>query len=603
MPFLKGRGGTVRARWRCPRVLAAVALASFCGCASTTDRADREQLDAFTGDAGAIERSTAENAGAPTEVVLDALRLPGANRDNLRAARRRAEADFAAGGATGLGVRSSFPPACPAAPCASGFCAGVAARSLDPESLLPALPDLPSSFLLRLLTGDSRPPLAGYGTRLRTNLIGQAIRLAFRDQYYAHLFKDSTGSPSTGPRNQVKAVVMSDDDGGKLYWVRTDLIGGFQDLRAKVLEELRDRGLCDVHDGNLLLTGTHTHSGLGALNPRWFFALASVDLFQQDLFERVAARIAETVLAADADLGPAKLGTGAATLATITHNRRETCPGDPPNSPPDPTLGVIRIDRPGLPDTPLATLFNFSIHPTSLGAANLELRPDNVGWAEREVERQAGGMAMFFNGTEGDVAPDAGGAQAIGEVLGQAVVAARGDIAATQQVALYTRYCQLDDPDVPPAYPAPCPEKLERIQFRPLMFSAASTAGCFVDRGDHPLVIEISKTDDPPLLEREGVVMGAHRIDTGIGAAAKRTVILTLPGEPITDIGHEIRAAASAGNDHVWVFGLANAHMGYIVTEQEYLQGGYESGSNLFGPTAGTVFRDNAVHLESQLPP
>ncbi len=483
--------------------------------------------------------------------------------------------------------------------CAAELCAGVAMRGLDPNDFdLPAWPSCP---LLRALTGTSQPPLAGWGGRLRRNPFGVAVRWLFRRQYYSHLFEDSRGTLDDETVNNAKALVLLDREGQKLVWVKADLIGAFQDLRSEIISRLHARGLTDVHDGNFLFHGSHTHSGLGAVNPRLFFQLATLDLFSEPLFDAVAESAVEAVLAAEASLEPARLGSGVTHVTGITENRRETCPGDPPDTEPDSEVGILRVER--ADGTALATVLNFAIHGTSLEADNLSFSPDNMGYAESWIEDHAGGTALFFNGAEGDVKPTGGDVRAVGETLGQAVLEALGEIEISDRVDFNFRYCQLDDPAVPPEYPVSCPELLEPFQLRPFKFIEVSP-GCYRDRDGGGWAITVDKADDPPVLEREGVVLGAFRIDVHSGAGTKRTLVMTLPGEPITDIGLALKTAAHGLSfDHAWVFGLTNAHMGYVVTEEEYLQGGYEAGANVFGPSEGRVFVDNILFLARQLAP
>lgn len=637
------------------RGAALLALLAFVagGCVSSRRWQDRQMFEVFRQDSERIERIFERGSRGDgddfAQQLLDLLEAPAATRDNLRAALAGTTAEFerlaaerpvprpgekkmvvqsgsaalaaagaaaggaaggppALGGLAGLGILETFTAdpngqsamdlATPA--CQAKFCAGVATRSLNPLDL-PALPDRPTCSTLKALTGESHPPLAGYFGRLRTSCLGLglALRLGFRDQYYAHLFKDHV--PASGePGINVKALVLRAKDGTTFYWAKTDLIGAFQDLRSTVLRKLHDQSITDIGDENFLLHGTHTHSGLGAISPRWFPMVATVDLFEREVYERVAGAIVEAILAARANVTPAKLGTGTATIDHITENRRERCQGDPPNPAPDPIVGIVRIDRED--DSPMAVVFNFAIHGTSLGDGNLVLHPDNMGYAERYVEQHFGGTALFFNGTEGDVRP-VGHAADVGCALGCTVVDALQPIQTSSDIALSYEFCRLNDPHDPLLDPS-CIDQLEQIQFRPLMFiEDPAREGCFLDDGTSNVVVRIPKSLDPPLMDRQGAVLAAYRIDRTIGAQTTTSLVLTLPVEPITAIGHDLRGSLLPGPDHVWIFGLSNAHMGYAVTQQEYQQGGYESGANFFGPTEGAVFTNIAVDLASKVFP
>ncbi len=67
-------------------------------------------------------------------------------------------------------------------------------------------------------------------------------------------------------------------------------------------------------------------------------------------------------------------------------------------------------------------------------------------------------------------------------------------------------------------------------------------------------------------------------------------MLATVPGEPTTAIGQQIKAAGKAqGFRKSYVVGLANDHMGYITTPTEYTNKGYEAQSTLYGSQTGTI--------------
>lgn len=487
--------------------------------------------------------------------------------------------------------------------CGADLCAGVGKRFLDPGHL--DLPDLPIDPNLRFLFGGDAPPLAGFGSRFRGDIFATIVHLIWPEEYFSHIYTASEGNHDDDVLNSVKALELVDADGTSVYWVKSDLIAAFQDVRDAVIAGLHDRGLTDVTDENLLFAATHTHSGVGGINPRLLPQFITVDLFSRPIFDAVVNRTVNAVLAAHANLQPAVLGTGSAALSSITQNRRDVCEclGEAPNPDPDPELGVIRVDHPD--GSPLATVFNFAIHPTSLGGDLFS--PDNVGYAERAIERDSGGMALFFNGAEGDVGPR-GDLVDVGETLGAAAVAARETVTASPAVDLHNTACEVDEPAIAPDSATPCPARFENAQIRPLKFLEDPTQpepGCYLDRGVLGFSITIPKELDPPLLEREGVVFGAFRIDVTVGDTTTSTGIATLPFEPLTDVGHAVKAYGRdvAGFDHTWVFGLTNAYMGYLADPAEFDEGGYEAGATFWGRDSSTPAIANATGRLAALAP
>ena len=55
------------------------------------------------------------------------------------------------------------------------------------------------------------------------------------------------------------------------------------------------------------------------------------------------------------------------------------------------------------------------------------------------------------------------------------------------------------------------------------------------------------------------------------------------PGEPCAELGLELKKRYPGS----WVLGLANDHLGYFLTEDEYQKGGYERKVSFYGPKMG----------------
>lgn len=106
---------------------------------------------------------------------------------------------------------------------------------------------------------------------------------------------------------------------------------------------------------------------------------------------------------------------------------RDVC-GLNPSVPADDTVLVGRItDAAG---EVRGTIVNYACHPVSLGGANQLLSPDYIGAMREVVERETGGLCVFFHGASGDLTPrrsyeaDVAAADQNGTELGHAAVAA-----------------------------------------------------------------------------------------------------------------------------------------------------------------------------------
>lgn len=74
-------------------------------------------------------------------------------------------------------------------------------------------------------------------------------------------------------------------------------------------------------------------------------------------------------------------------------------------------------------------------------------------------------------------------------------------------------------------------------------------------------------------------------------------VLVTLPGEPVTQIADLVRMRSPVGADKTFVVGYAQGHVGYILGVENWLRGGYEPSINLFGPLEGEWLAERAVEL------
>jgi len=82
------------------------------------------------------------------------------------------------------------------------------------------------------------------------------------------------------------------------------------------------------------------------------------------------------------------------------------------------------------------------------------------------------------------------------------------------------------------------------------------------------------------------------------------TLLVTIPGEAIVELGSWIRNATLAlGFNQVLLYGYSNNHMGYFTTPREYDVGGYESQLTFWGYYSAYKVRDSAVFVAKQIKP
>jgi MYXO-CTERM domain-containing protein len=398
-------------------------------------------------------------------------------------------------------------------------------------------------------------PLAGYG--------GATRRKTFpANDGYSFFLKKAEGVRDTV---RVKTLVL-EVDGMRMAFISVDAIGAARSIVDAVVAELGNTGLTRE---TIMMVGTHTHSSVGALSDKIFWQVGAVDRFNTTVLNHVVDNIVDSLEASIASLEPAKLGNGSSEVLGITKNRRTD------NAPVNTDLGILKVET--MSGDPLAVLFNFAIHGTSM-PSDLMISADNMGYAERYLEAQIpGAVALFANGAEGDVAPESGGlggvagAQSVGETLGTAVKNLWDATGTDSETTLEIQTVNTDLPD----------------------FDINVTA-C----GDEFLA----------LFSQWNQILPGEAAETSEIFMAIRVnddAFLGVPGEAITEVGRAIQDPILArGFENAYIMGLANGYMGYVVSPEEYDLGGYEACGTLYGRnTADTVIGSMVAAGEALTPP
>ncbi len=404
----------------------------------------------------------------------------------------------------------------------------------------------------RALSTLSGVPLAGYG--------GDTRRKTFpaNDGYSFFLEK------ADGVRDTVRVKTLVLEVGGtRMAFISLDAIGAARSIVDAVVAELGSTGLTRE---TIMMVGTHTHSSVGAISDKIFWQVGAVDRFNSTVLNHVVDNIVDSLEASIADLQPARLGNGSSEVLGITRNRRTD------NAPINTDLGILKVES--MAGDPLAVLFNFAIHGTSM-PSDLMISADNMGYAERYLETQIPGVvALFANGAEGDVAPELGGvsgAQSVGETLGAAVKNLWDATETDSEATLEIQTVNIDLPDFVINVTA-CGEEFLALfsQWNQILpGEAAETSEIFM---------AIRVNDD---------------------------AFLGVPGEAITAVGRSIQDPILAhGFQNAYIMGLANGYMGYIVSPEEYDLGGYEACGTLYGRnTADAVIESMVSAGEALTPP
>lgn len=345
-------------------------------------------------------------------------------------------------------------------------------------------------------------------------------------------FSARLGAPSTGTHDPLTATALLLDNGEqKICFVALDTLL----LRDKMYRLLSLMALqyAGVPIGNLFLSASHTHAGSGALSKELAFLGGKYD---ETILTQFIENIKTAIVKANENLQPASIGFGTGLCANCSVNRREN------NGPTDPEVVVMRVNDAN--DKPLAVLFNFSAHPTTVDG--MEFSADFPYYARKVLQSlYPDTPALFVNGAQGNQGPgnpcganDTAHTECLGFALG-------GEILKVMQ--------------------------------------SIKTTGS----------MKINVTHQMLLLNKK---MGIYtRISSVV---INEAAIVTIPGEAFVEIGLDAKLRAKElGFKHAFVLGLTNDGIGYIPTEEMYHKHGYETLLSLFGPKIGTFMGQQIMKL------
>jgi len=366
---------------------------------------------------------------------------------------------------------------------------------------------------------------------------------------------------STGVHDPLYArVVTLERNGKRLVLVSVDFIGFYQ-----TYEPMRD-AICarfGLQPSELFLCGTHSHS---APTPTF-----TSDPHPNNLAftKRLQAKLLDAIGQAIKNSGPARMGIGRGSSPVGCNRRAQQADGSirlgrNPYGPTDKEVLVMKLERPD--GAPIAALFDYATHGTSLGPKNLLISSDVLGIAAQFVEKIEGPgvIAPVFAGASGNIDPwyrvlpsfeTRNGwipePVLLGTMLGEEVVHVYRD-AKTNPVHgdIKTDFATLE-------LPAKQPENENE-----------SRQGL-----TKPLNVTVARVGDVCFV--------------GLGC------------ELLTEIGMKIKAGAPC--QHTFVITHCNGGAGYLPPKELYKEGGYEIRSTGFAPEAADIMVKKTLQMLSNL--
>lgn len=362
----------------------------------------------------------------------------------------------------------------------------------------------------------------------------------------------------------VKVLALEDGSGGRLVLLTSDLIGLPRHLSDAVAEEVRRR--TGLPRERLMLTASHTHCGpvlRDALSDMYDMPPEQAKRVDE-YTETMRGWMVETIVAALADLKPARLAVGKGT-ASFAVNRRESTAkgiinGRNPAGPVDHDVPVLRVES---PEGQLrAVVFGYACHNTTL--QYYRWCGDYAGFAQAALEeKHPGATALFWIGCGGDANPLPRGtvelcrkyglqlAGAVEDVLNNPMTPVRGDWSA--------RYSRIA---------LPFEAVLTREQLAADLLSKN-----FALRQRAARLTKV--------LEKDGKIDDHYRYyPVQVWKLGDGPLWVALGGEVVVDYGLRLKKELG-GAPPVWVTGYANDVMAYIPSARVLKEGGYEADSSM----------------------
>ena len=386
-------------------------------------------------------------------------------------------------------------------------------------------------------------PLGGYGAFAR--------RLLFPDVFglYPHAF---WLKPSLGERDQLAArALVIEHDGRRVTWLTLDLVAVDRSFMRTLADRLGD-GV-----GTLLVSASHTHSGPGGYVDSALAGVLVVDRMDAAVRDAIVAAAESAVRRAEATRAPARVAFANVDGPGVVVSRLR--------KPLDHELIVLGVRRPD--GAPVAVVWNFAVHGTMLGPRNRQLSGDVIGVASQQVEKEIGAPALFVAGALADVSPARHGAEALetfGAELAATVLEGWRVAAAVAPTSLTTRTARL-------ALPAP-------------QLSLRNCLGDWVPRALRlPLFV---------MFPREATLTAV-----ALGDVAW----VTVPGELQTALGRRLKAKGRELFTDVFVAGLSNDYLGYLVTQMDYERPSYVTCASVYASDTGEQLVERATQLLAEL--
>jgi len=392
-----------------------------------------------------------------------------------------------------------------------------------------------------------------------------------------------------------------------LVLVRTDMIGVWQGFVVDVQTALNELGRGDLAEG-LIISATHTHASGGRVFNHPLGRIA-VGPFKEEYYTRYRRAVLEAVLSADEDMFDAKVGYDTISVDSLHSDRR--CENGPVQ---DDSMGLLKVtDDEG---TLKAVLINYAMHGTIINNDQFVLSGDAPGAIERGVEQRLPSYApvMYLQSWAGDMSP-----RAPDEHMRPEGTDARDDFKQLDSIGLEAAS------RVVPALEAIQTSSSLELRVKTIRIPASNDLinpdGSF-DRFPHggTFCMPAEPNCEEPLRQYTPDTLSCIPVPEPFGVSWVQLssawlgepseleeggglTLVTLPGEPLTSVGVELRdrAREATASDQAWVLGYAQGYLAYLLHPDDFYLGGYEAQGALWGPGFGQFLINRGVEVASHV--
>jgi Neutral/alkaline non-lysosomal ceramidase, N-terminal len=362
----------------------------------------------------------------------------------------------------------------------------------------------------------------------------------------------SRNTPSQGVSHPLaaKALALSDAKDNRIVFVTCDIIGFGGAFTGRVTERVKDK--YGLPRENIVLIASHTHAGptlRDASDPAR--ANANPDAprpnFQNNLdyTKELENKIVNLVGEALSKMEPASLSYGVG-RAHFTLNRREPTAdgtiklGKNPAGPTDESVPILRVMSAS--GKPLAIVFGYACHNTTLRPDMMKIDADYAGYAQDRIEADnPGAIALFVTGCGADADPHPFGTVAMakdhGEELGEAVKFV------------------IDHPAWWTSLSGPLRSEYREIKLRlhpPPQGAAAEKKQGRPNRTENPYAVQVFAIGD-------------------------QLTMVALASEVVVDYAIRLQKELGGKGKDLWMAAYANLYLGYIPSVRLLREGGYEA--------------------------